>query len=811
MERDLNLKKLDEFLIGLLVLSGFTLVNSSTMQGQETNKITFTGYGDASYSGLIENEFLKNWLILDPVKINSSGANPDNNAQKNAFDQDPFTKVRILQNKSVSKIKIDKTECSWKSVKSDNDVVDFVKLFGQVNYAIAYAAAEIKMDAPSKVWVGAGSDDGIKIFLNGKIVHTNWIARGIKQDDDVVELDLNKGSNQLLVKVQNIDQGWGFEIRRLGKDKLANLFVESAGNGNLDDVKMLLNTGIDINHTDEAGLSAYQYAMVRGRETIMSLLKEKGAKTDLPLPGLEKFISNVFKNVQQGTVPGAAVLVAQNGDIIYQNGFGYADVGNKIPVTPDFKFRIGSISKQFTAVAILKLQEEGKISVQDKLSKYIPDFPRGDQVTIYHLLTHTSGIHSYENQRDFLMLVPISPKALVDSIKTFPYDFNPGEKYQYNNSGYFILAYLVEKISGKTLGEYLNETFFKPLGMNNTGIYESSIVLNNEAYGYSMENGVVKKAPYQEMTWAFGVGGIYSTVKDLYKWNKAIFDGKILSEASLKAAFTPAVLNNNDKVDYGYGWFLSTNRGIKFVQHSGGVFGFSSYLERQPENKLTVCVLCNSLPTPDGINPVSNGQFISEFILYNKMEKESSFAIDATISENILKKYVGRYNYGQGRIMKITLEGKQLYGQLSGQAKIPLTPYSTNEFYLKPMDVKLEFFSDDSGIVTHLIHYQNDQYIEARKLKDETPVKVNPAIFDKLTGKYDLGNNYIIEIIKENNKLYVQSPNLPGNELLPASELEYFSMESTTRVNFILNKDGKAESMITNIDGYRIQGKRVGD
>jgi CubicO group peptidase (beta-lactamase class C family) len=781
------------------------------MQGQENNEITYTGYGDASYSGLTENEFLKNWFILDPVKINSSSADPDNNAQKAAFDKDPFTEVQILQNKPVSKIKINKTEYFWRLVKSDNDVVDFVKLFGQVNYAIGYAVAEIKMDAPSKVLVGVGSDDGIKIFLNGKIVHTNWIARSIKQDEDIVELNLNKGSNQLLIKVQNIDQGLGFEIRCLGKDNLADLFIESAENGNLDYVKMILNTGININHTNESGLSAYQYAMVRGQETIMSLLKQKGAQTDLPLPGLNKFISNIFKKVEKETLPGASVLVAQNGQIIYQNSFGYADVGNKIPITPDFKFKIGSISKQFTASAILKLQEEGKININDKLSKYIPDFPRGNEVTIYHLLTHTSGIHSYENQRDFLMLAPISPNALIDTIKTFQYDFNPGEKYQYNNSGYFILGYLVAKISGKTLGEYLNETFFKPLGMNNTGIYESNIVLNNEAYGYSMENGAVKKADYQEMTWALGVGGIYSTVKDLYKWNEAIFNGKVLSEASLKAAFIPTVLNNNEKTNYGYGWFLSTNRGIKFIQHSGGVFGFSSYLERQPENKLTVCVLCNSLPTPEGINPVSNGQLISEFMLWDKMEKQSTFAADTTISENILKKYVGRYNYGQGRIMMITLESNQLYGQLSGQAKNLLTPSSIDEFYLKAMEAKIKFVVDSPGTVTHIIHYHEGQQIEARKLKDEISISVNPDIFDKLTGKYDLGNNYIVKILKENKKLYVQSPNLPRYELLPTSELEYFTMEASTRTKFILNKEGKAESMILNTDGFIIPAKRIGD
>jgi len=805
------MKKIVGLLTFIIVFIYINFFISSNLQGQDKNKITFVGYDDATYSGIRGNEFLKNWLILEPVKVSISRSNPSSDEQKAAFDKDPFTEVQIHHNNPVSKVMIDKTEYLWRSVKSDNDIVDLVKLFGQVNYTIGYAVAEIKMDAPSKVVIGVGSDDGIKIFLNGKLIHSNWIARGIRPDDELVELNLNKGSNQLLVKVQNIDQGWGFVIHHPGKDQLTNLLVESAGNGNLNQVKMLLNCGIDINSTNEAGLNAYQYSMIRGMEPITSFLKEKGAKTDLPFPSLDRFISNIFKNVQNGIMPGASVLVAQNGKVIYQNGFGYADVGNKIPVTPDSKFKIGSISKQFTAAAILKLQEEGKIRVEDKLSKYIPDFPRGNNVNIYQLLTHTSGIHSYEYQRNFQMVLPISPEALIDSIKTFSYDFNPGERYQYNNSGYFILGYLVAKISGMTLGEYLDETFFKPLGMNNTGIYKSGIALINEAKGYSMENNNVEKADYQDMTWALGVGSIYSTTKDLYKWNEAIFNGKVLSETSLKAAFTPLVLNNNVKVDYGYGWFLNTNRGLKFIQHSGVSNGFFSYLERQPENKVNVCVLCNSLPTPDGINPISNSQSISEFILWNKMEKQNAFAVDTFVSENILKKYVGRYNYGHGMAMLITLEGRQLYGQMSGQPKNPLTPSSTNEFYLKAMDAKIKFVTDTSGVVEHLIQYQSGQPFEAKKLIDEAPVKVNPDFFVNLTGKYDLGNNYVIEVSKENNKLYGQAPNSPRYELLPASELEYFMMEATSRTLFILNNEGKAESIIVNIDGMNIPGKRMGD
>ena len=528
-------------------------------------------------------------------------------------------------------------------------------------------------------------------------------------------------------------------------------------------------------------------------------------------PGLDSCISNIFRRLQIDTMPGASALVSQNGEIIFQKGFGYANIEKKIRVTPDTKFKIGSISKQFTAAAILKLQEEGRISTADKLSKYIPDFPRGNEVTIYQLLTHTSGIHDYDFQPNLDVSQPVTPQALLDVIKKNSYDFNPGERFQYDNSGYFILGYIVARISGRTLGDYLYETFFKPLGMTNTGIYETNIVLDNEAQGYSMKDETVKKADFQEMSWALGVGSIYSTTVDLFKWNEAVFNGKVLTDATLKTAFTQAALNNGGKVDYGFGWFLSINRGVRFIQHSGVSSGFFSYLERQPENKLTVCVLLNALPAPKGINPILNGQAISEFILADKMEKQNSGVSDTTVNENNLKKYAGRYDYGHGMAMLITLKGKQLFGQVTGQAPNPLTAVSANEFYFKAMNAKIKFVSDTSSIFERLIQYQDGVSFEANRLKDEKPVKINPDFFDKLTGRYDFGNNYVIEIIREHDKLFVLTPNMPKYELLPTSELDYFMMEAASRLSFTLNKDGKAASLTSTFDGMAMPGKRLGD
>lgn len=787
------------FIIWCTTVALFSL---TTIQGQTKSQSSTLGYAEASYSGLSDNESLKNWLVLGPIKINNINVNPDDNKQKEIFEKDALTSVIVQPKKALPNLIAGDTSYSWKPVKCENGIVDFVNLFGQFNYSVAYAMTEIRLDAPAKILVGVGSDDGVKLFVNGTLVHSNWIARATTPDEDLVILDLKKGSNQILVKVQNIEGGWSFTMRKLGKDILSKLLIESSGMGNLDNVKMLIENGVDINVQGDLGLTAYQTAMIRGNK-VMYYLKENGANTDISMPSFDKLVDHIFKSAQTGTTSGVSVLVSKNGEIIYEKGVGYADIGNKVPVTPDTKFRIGSITKQFIAASVLKLQEEGKLNVQDKLSKFIPDFPRGNEVTIHHLLTHTSGIHSYTNRPGFLKYVtmPVTPAALVDTIKSYPYDFNPGDNYLYNNSGFFLLGYIIEKISGMSLSDYLKETLFIPLGMNNTGIYESSLLLDNEAYGYSYENGKIIKALDWDMSWAGGAGALYSTVKDLYTWNEAVFNGKVLSEESLKTAFTPAVLNNKRTTEYGYGWAIQDYRGYKFIQHGGGLHGFTTYLERQPENKITVVVLCNSVPPPDGINPGTNASLISEYLLWPDMAKQSSIDSEITVDKNLLISYVGRYNYGQGMVLIVTLEGNQLYAQLTGQPKFPIFPSSKNEFYWKVVDASVTFAADEKGDVTQAIHHQNGRQFEAKKLTDETPVVVDPAVFDKYIGKYDAGNNSIIIISKDGDKLFAQGPNLPKYQLLPASETEYFLREVNARLTFKVTGDGRADSIIINFNG----------
>ena len=325
-------------------------------------------------------------------------------------------------------------------------------------------------------------------------------------------------------------------------------------------------------------------------------------------------------------MPGIAVLLAKDGKILYRKGFGYADIKDKVPVTPDTKFRIGSVTKQFTAAAILKLQENNLLSVNDKLSKFIPDFPRGNEVTIHQLLTHTSGIHSYTGNHDFVERVAktISPDSLILSIKSDPYDFNPGENLQYNNSGYFLLGYIISKVSGKPYDAYLKETFFNPLGMSNTGVHYSGIKLEREANGYTKNNDKYEDALNWDMSWAGAAGALYSTVDDLLKWNQALYGGKVMNEKSLNAALTPVVLNGESRppMKYGYGLGLNKYRGMDIIGHGGGLHGFLTQLAYYPKEKVSVVMFTNTADPEINFDPNK----IAEAYLWNKLDKQTSFA-----------------------------------------------------------------------------------------------------------------------------------------------------------------------------------------
>ncbi|MEK7399441.1 MAG: serine hydrolase, partial [Candidatus Poribacteria bacterium] len=613
----------------------------------------------ASYKGLTPDEFMKKWLILGPISIFKDDKDQGEDLQKKAFAEDFLSQYggeTGIKPSADMACKIGDKDLQWKMVNSVDDTIDLIKIFGQKDYAIAYAYADIDMPSARKAFLGVGSNDAIKIWLNGKLVHENWIPRGVNKDDDFVPIDLQKGVNHLLLKIQNIQMGWGFICRELGNISIANKLTELISMGDIVPIEKLLSNGIDINLRNKTGLTALHTANMIRRQDIAEFLLDHGADPNIPMPSQEAIMDSILKEATTGVAPAVTVLVSRDGKILYHKAFGYANIEDEIPATVDTKFLIGSITKPFIASAILlKLQEEGKISINDKLSKFIPDFPRGDEVTIYQLLTHTSGIHSFTSDPEFYKVVKTKakPEEMIETIKKLGYDFNPGEKWFYNNSGYYILGYIIEKIAGQTYGEYLKNQIFDQLGMKNTGDYNSEIKLENEAIGYSYEQNKINKAPKWDMSRVGGAGALYSTVHDLYLWNEGVFNGKVLSESSLKSAFTPATLKNGSVASafglkYGFGWFLNEFNGLKQIIHSGGLFGFNSYLIRYPDQKVTIIALTNNYPpysaNKDALPLVAGlvAQNAAYIYLWKEMNPTNIPTESKAVNTSLYDGYVGR-------------------------------------------------------------------------------------------------------------------------------------------------------------------------
>ncbi len=293
-----------------------------------------------------------------------------------------------------------------------------------------------------------------------------------------------------------------------------------------------------------------------------------------------------------------SVLVAKGGKVVLAKGYGFANIELEIPSSPETKFRLGSITKQFTAAAILQLQEKGKLNVTDEISKYIPGAPAAwNGITIRHLLTHTSGIPSYTSLAGYQTHMRDPVGSPIDFLRTFsslPLEFKPGEKFAYDNSGYFLLGVIIERVSGEKYEDYLRKNIFEPLQMADTGYDWPATILKHRASGYAKKDGKDVNAEFLDMGQPYAAGSLYSTVLDLYKWDRALYTTKVLSAKSIEAAFTENKFNWAEGIKYGYGWGITQVHGHKAVGHGGGINGFSTVIWRAIDEDATAIVLSNN-------------------------------------------------------------------------------------------------------------------------------------------------------------------------------------------------------------------------
>ncbi len=307
-------------------------------------------------------------------------------------------------------------------------------------------------------------------------------------------------------------------------------------------------------------------------------------------------VDAILADYNQPASPGAAVMVISGGKILYSHGYGLANLEEKIPVGTNTNFRLASVTKEFTATAIMILINRGKLRFDEKLTDIFPGFPAyGEKIKITNLLDHTSGLIDYENLIPDTATIQVKDKDVLEMMmKQDSTYFEPGSKYQYSNTGYALLAMIVEKISGQHFAKFLKENIFDPLKMSNSVAYEKGISeVTNRAYGYSEKNSVFIRTDQSLTSAVLGDGGIYTSVEDMYKWDQSLYTEKILPKKLIEKSFTRGILNNGEKIDYGFGWHLKTYKNHEIVYHTGSTIGFRNVIYRIPDKKFTVILLTN--------------------------------------------------------------------------------------------------------------------------------------------------------------------------------------------------------------------------
>jgi CubicO group peptidase (beta-lactamase class C family) len=352
------------------------------------------------------------------------------------------------------------------------------------------------------------------------------------------------------------------------------------------------------------------------------------------------------------------------------------------------------------------LEDEGKLSLTDDIKKYIPDYPTdGKNVTIHHLLNHTSGIKDYSSMDNFddFSKKELTAKELIDVFKNEPWDFEPGTQFQYSNSGYIILGYIIEAITNKSFADFVNDNIFKPLNMTSSYYPDKNIMIPNEANGFSIENEKIIEAEYLSPDILYAAGALMSTTEDLLKWQNALIAERLIKNSTFDKAANGSTLSDGTKINYGYGLISGVIKGSKTIEHSGQIFGFNSTVIYLPTEDTYVIVLANS------DNPDLNIGGFARKIATIAIEKDTSTKKTIPLVENELKKWVGEYKFNDDVIRTITVSNGKIFSQREGAYKNEILATSTNSFIFpsgstytfekKNGEIKVLFTSSNGTIV----------------------------------------------------------------------------------------------------------------
>jgi CubicO group peptidase (beta-lactamase class C family) len=503
---------------------------------------------------------------------------------------------------------------------------------------------------------------------------------------------------------------------------------------------------------------------------------------------IDALLAPLFK----ADAPGATVIVVKDGKTVFRKAYGLADVAGKQLLKPDAQMRLGSITKQFTAVGILMLVEEGKLALSDDITRFFPDYPTGGKrITVEHLLTHTSGIVSYTGIPAFsgLANTDTSVAKAIDFFKNAPLEFEPGSRFAYSNSGYFLLGAIIEKVSGQPYADFIAKRIFIPLGMDNTAYEGHERNAVRRVTGYSMQSGKPEPSRPMSMSWPYSAGALVSTVDDMARWQAGLIGGKLIGAESLKRAFTPYVLSDGKPSPYGYGWFIGKFQGSPNIFHGGDIPGFKTDALWLPEEKVYVAVLGNrdAGPAPKA----------SRLAAGAVLGKELPVPMTAKLDAKTLDSFVGVYRIDDKTDQMVRREDGQLSIQGTGRPRAPLLPYKTDGFLIGDSLIRVDFARDANGEVSRMTITDEDHVAvherTAKAVAERPIVKVPVDVLDRYVGRYTLAPGMVLEIKRDGERLFGAPTGQRSLELFATTPDQFFVKEVDVQLRFETAPDGSAQ------------------
>lgn len=547
----------------------------------------------AKYTGLESGTFMQRWLVLGPIPaFQDESIIKDLDAQKEAFELEQLPVEEYDNIKEGKSVNISDKTYQWEYLDSKDQIVDLDKQYNGVDFAIAYACADITMANPEKVLLGVGSDDGIKIWLNGELVHQNWVGRAVNQDDDLVTLNMKKGNNRLILKVQDMKQGWSFCCRPLSDEQVSDLFPAAVLNGALDRIKMFIGTGINVNKKNEVGFTPLHLARIYNQSDAAKCLIDYGADTTIKIPApanpehIPEYLDQLVPKLMTiYNVPGVSIAGIENGKIAWDRQYGVLLAGSEKKVDRNTIFEACSMSKPVLTYLALKLVEQGKLDLDRPLVEYLDkpyleNQPLHKLITARMVLSHTSGFPNWR-------------KGGWQSGNPLIVEFEPGTKFGYSGEGFLYLQRVIEHITGTSYCEYADKKLLKPLGL----------ILSNHEWqenyrdiAAASHNVQGEGQPYKDrflFESAVSAYSLYCTPTEYAKFILEILKpdrsaAHSLSAQSLDLMFTRTTKTGwkqtlrscsvmNDTLWYGLGWVIETTANGDRISHSG----FNGYLFNQ--------------------------------------------------------------------------------------------------------------------------------------------------------------------------------------------------------------------------------------